>query len=210
MIMNELDVPMNFIVQFDDRSLQQDRFSDWIDIDTKAVSLKPNESSPIPYTLRIPAEAEGEFYGRLSFAEAPKDGGSAVTIMTKISVPFVVIVEGTERYAARIKSFRVRKQNPVRVEVDLLNNGNVHMRPVGRCSITVAGDAAARNPVFEFPINSHRFPVYPNRKGTLVGNAEEALPEGSYIANVEFPYPDGDDVIVANFPFQLGPLEETP
>ena len=178
-------------VSFEDQS--QSRFPGWIRIETGRREIGPGETVAVRYTVSIPTNAAGEFYGRVGFSGVQADGPqSGVGINTRISVPLSVTVKGTEVYRAEIRSVLVKSTDPLSVEVAVENRGNVHLRPVGQCEIR---DLATGGVLRRFPVNEQGFPVYPGVETRLAANASEPLGPGTYALTIRIPFPDEKNLL---------------
>jgi len=201
---NEKDVPVRIDVSFRDRSASG-LVTDWIEIDTGEILLEPGESAPVPYRVAVPSGAAGEFFGRVGFSEVQDTGPGAVAVQTRISVPIFVAVRGTEDYRATITGVRVVSDDPLRAEVLVKNEGNVHVRATGECVVTTSdGDTE----VLRMPVNAQRFPLYPARVGCLVAKTNEQLQPGQYIFDIRLRFPDEANVVSERFDVSVGEEHE--
>ena len=65
---NEKDLPVDIEISFRDRSTSRAIHPAWVKIDTGDKHLDPLGSAVVTYTVSIPEDATGEFYGRVGFS----------------------------------------------------------------------------------------------------------------------------------------------
>jgi hypothetical protein len=183
---NERDVPVRMQVTFRDLSNYEGVPPEWIRIDTNIVELDPAESVAIPYTVRVPEQAVGEFRGRLAFEEPRDPSSAAITIGTRISVPIYVTIAGTEQFDIRIAALRFKSFDPAEAEVEVQNHGNVYLRAKGTCTVLRDGEDET---LFEFPVNEQGFPVYAGGTRYLVARSPHGLAPGAYTVRVRMDVP---------------------
>lgn len=173
-----------FEIQFRDITSKalRDAFPDWIDFEKTLVTLAPNESKAIPYTVRVPEEATGEFAGRVSFMTPRNSKKGMVKIRSSIAVSIYVKVKGTERYDIEVKVLQIKPNTPLEADIVLLNRGNVHVRPLAKCRIIPEG---ASTPILSFSANEDRYPIYPGEERSFAGRLETPLAPGLYTARIE-------------------------
>ncbi len=199
-IKNEKPDMIRIGLQFRDMSSQKGA-SDWINMETGEINLAPSESKTIYYSVTVPTNATGEFYGRISFLDLPPESESKATIglRTSISVPLVVIIKGTEAYGLDIQKVNIKQRGkqPM-LEFSALNTGNIHLRPKGTCKITREGE---EDPFMTVGVNVQGFPVYPGRTEKLMANLNRRIEAGIYKINV-FLHVE-DDVITNHFSLKI-------
>ena len=200
---NERNSQTHYTIEFKDKSINAGTHQEWIELEKTEVSLGPFESTSVAYTIHMPADANGELYGRLSFSESEEnDEPSMMSITTRISIPIFVIVRGTESYAASILRFRIKPHRPLQAEILLRNSGNVHVRAQGTCTLVNTKNGKV---VATFPVNPQAFPVYPRSERALIGNLAKPLDPGSYRAELEIPFPDETHILKNDFPVEIAP-----
>ncbi len=191
--------PIRLDVSFEDLSRHKTSCAGWLSIETGTREVAAGDATAVKYAVSIPANAAGEFYGRVGFSVAGDAGPQAgVAINTRISVPLSVVVCGTEIYRAEIRHVRVQSFDPLCVEVAVMNQGNVHLRPVGECEVCAAGSGKS---VARFPLNEQGFPVYPGSETRLVARAPGRLEPGDYRLTIRLPFPDREHSITGTIAF---------
>ena len=113
-----------------------------------------------------------------------------------ISVPLFVLVKGTETYRAEIEGVRLPSADPLKLEVAVANQGNVHLRASGIC---VLRDTISGEEVLRVPLNVYHFPLYPGVTNTLIANDSRSIAPGDYTCSVELPFPDNQHLVSASF-----------
>ena len=201
-LVNESAEAVTYEIAFRDLSARTGEASNWIDLDTRTIRLEANGRKAIAYVITIPEEAEGEFSGRLSFAEKGQNQNQAsmMSIATRISVPIFAVIRGTERYSVEIVNFRLKPHNLLQAEVVLRNAGNVHIRPRGECEVRLRGHDEVE---CYFVINEQGFPVYPGQDRVLIGHLPRLLESGTYVAALRVPVPGGNPVQKKAFVFEV-------
>ncbi|NCC53123.1 MAG: hypothetical protein EOM20_18180 [Spartobacteria bacterium] len=199
---NAREHPIVLETQFEDYSLHRATHTNWIAFETDTRPLAPGEATSFNYTVQIPVNATGEFYGRISFAEArEQDHTQMVGIRTAISVPLYVVITGTETYEAEITETRIRSKRPLRLDVTLHHTGNTHLRALGEATVR---SAATGSEVCRFPINAHQVPVYPGRRdNVLTGKTDHAFTPGDYQVDVRIPFPDDAHALASSTVFTI-------
>lgn len=175
-LMNETKKPMTLEVSSHELGKLKGQFPGWFVFDPPEVSLGPQETKNLNYTVTIPEGAEGQLWTKVSFSPklVPKKAG-AIGIRTSISVYFIAVVKGTEVYSFTIQDIKLRSTDPRYLEVQVLNTGNVYIQPQGTYTIVARG-----------AINKNKKPVYPNgNPRKIVGRFDEPLPPGDYEVTVK-------------------------
>lgn len=133
----------------------------WLKIKTKPYFvLKPKESKKIDFEVEVPKDAKGALFAMITVTSTKSE---ADMLNLALSVPVIIIIKGTEIYSARIdnEKFNIYENN-LQLSFDVINEGNIHIRPKGRCRIF--------NQVNEFFIEiPESRPVYPGSKRKLIG-----------------------------------------
>ena len=201
-IVNEKAAAVIYEIGFRDQSARSEPTSQWIELDTNPIRLEAHGRKTIDYVITVPEEAEGEYSGRLSFAEKEENQEQTgmMSISTQISVPIFVIVQGKERYSIEIINFRLKPHNLKQAEVQLRNSGNVHLRAKGECEVRLRGHDEVE---CFFKINEQGFPVYPGRDRVLIGHLPRLLESGTYVAKLRFPVPGGNPTENKAFVFEV-------
>lgn len=118
----------------------------WIEIETAPFALKKNETKEIPFTIRVPQEAEpGGHYGVIFFSTQPlvmEREQIAIGVIGKIGSLILLRVAGEIIEEGRLIEFDTvdKKSLYNRLPIDFMfrfeNTGNVHLKPQGAIRIT--------------------------------------------------------------------------
>ncbi len=117
--------------------------SKWIDISREQILIPPYQSKQVPFTIRVPREAEpGGKYALILVGTNPSTGkipGGGIKISSLVSSLLLVNVRGAIIEKARIREFSTEKnfyQKPeVKFTLRVENMGNVHIQPQGEIKI---------------------------------------------------------------------------
>lgn len=135
---------------------------DWVTFNTYEFDLKPKEIKKLRIKITVPINVKGELVAQIFFTSAvPREKGqpSPGTIHARLGAVLYVAIKGTERVDAEITSMAVSTiaedgKNILKVDATLMNNGNVHLRPIGSLIITdekgtkvAGGDMVTGSPV---------------------------------------------------------------
>ena len=111
----------------------------WINTETPVV-LKAGEAKTVPYTIKIPKNAEpGGHFAVIWWSTAPpaSQGSAAVSVVTRAGILLMVRVSGDVREGGQLTNFSTGKSKkifwsfPVALETTFQNEGNVHLKPTG-------------------------------------------------------------------------------
>lgn len=116
----------------------------WIEIDDSPFTLKEEEIKEIPFTIRIPKDAEpGGHYGAIFFSSQPPEvekEAIAIGVVGKIGALILVRVSGAIKEEGRIVEFaavegRFSNRLPINFITRFENTGNIHLKPQGEIKI---------------------------------------------------------------------------
>lgn len=113
----------------------------WISISKEAITLKPNESAALNFTINVPKDAEpgGRYAGILFGTVPPKIEGTAIAVSNKVGSLILVRVNGDAKESAFIKEFSANgsffETPPVDFIARIENTGTIHVRPKGIITI---------------------------------------------------------------------------
>ncbi len=113
----------------------------WVKISKEPITLQPNESAALNFTINVPKTAEpgGAYAGILFGTSPPKTEGSAIAISNKVGALVLVRVAGAAKETATLKEFAANgnffENPPVDFVVRVENKGTVHVRPKGNITI---------------------------------------------------------------------------
>ena len=128
----------------------------WVKISTEGITLKPNESAALNFTINVPKGAEpgGKYAGILFGTSPPQTSGTQIAISNKVGALLLVRISGDAKELATLKEFSSPKNfyeyPPVDLVVRVENKGNVHVAPKGNIEIKdIFGRKVAVLPVNE-------------------------------------------------------------
>lgn len=196
--------PVVVLVQWSDRSVNA-LDPNWLQIETDSITLAPNETKNINYTVSIPEGASGEYNAWFSIAE-DKSAGTVMgaNIALRTSIPIYVAVRGTEKFKFSVDDIAVRNNDNATLMLRLKNTGNVHIRPSG--TIKVSNTASGKS--FDVPFNDEQWGIVANRSHdyvTTISSDETPLPDGGYTAqiNIQAGYEDNIYEFAQNIEFTV-------
>ncbi len=157
----------------------KNQFPGWFVFDPPEILLQPKETKKLNYTITIPEGAKGQLWTKLSFSEKlVPEKAAMIGIRTSISVYFIAVVKGTEVYSFTIQDIKFRSNDPHYLEIQVLNTGNVYIKPKGAYTIVdrITGEIVAQG-----VLNKNSKSVYPNgNPRKIVGQLDKPLPPGDY------------------------------
>jgi len=136
----------------------------WVKISKESITLKPNESTALNFTINVPSDAEpgGRYAGILFGTVPPQPKGTEIAISNKVGSLLLVRVSGDAKELATLKEFSTPNNSYENPPVDFVarveNTGNVHVRPKGNITIK---DTFGRK-VASVDINSKEGAVLPD------------------------------------------------
>ncbi|MFC1807071.1 hypothetical protein ACFL0T_01740 [Candidatus Omnitrophota bacterium] len=142
---------------------------DWLNLDTAALNLKPDEERDISFTVTVPKDAKGELASMIYFAPKRQEGQM---IGTSYGVSLYIFIKGTEIVDPQIGDATIaRNDNKTYVTVTINNKGNVHFRPVVKATVKV-GDTFEEK--IDLPFGK---PIFGGQNFTFVKELDKELPE---------------------------------
>ena len=142
----------------------------WVELESDVVEVQPGEQRVIPFTLRVPEDAEpGGHYGALTVENAPQagpDGGTGATFAQKVAALMLVSVSGDVTEDVSLTDFFVSIEQ-TRFRYDWIptnwildpdnvtfvlrfeNSGSVHVKPAGFVTI----ENALGNEIGKIPLD---------------------------------------------------------
>lgn len=121
--------------------------SNWISIEDKNLTLAQGETREVRFKIKAPANAEpGGHYGAVFFSPAPEKG--QVAIVQRLGALVLVDVPGEAKVSGSLASFEAGSSSgskfeaksefdgfPVSFSTRFKNEGNVHLKPVGKIEL---------------------------------------------------------------------------
>ncbi|MBI4948012.1 DUF916 domain-containing protein [Candidatus Berkelbacteria bacterium] len=120
------------------------QLSKWVTFIEESITLQPNQSRQVEYTITIPSNAEpgGHYAGVMFSTSKPvSTTGSSTQVgaVGLISSLVFLTVDGAITEQLEIKEFSATKfttSGPINFNVVVKNNGNVHLTPKGSVKVT--------------------------------------------------------------------------
>lgn len=103
----------------------------WISLEPKEFEVEVNQSEPFKIEVTAPSGVDGEMLAMLFLCYKERED-SPLNIRT--GIPLYLIIEGTERYSARIETIEVKydpkaERRSLDIMVTAYNSGNIHIAP---------------------------------------------------------------------------------
>lgn len=116
---------------------------DWLSIDKKVFSLKPNESKEVPFSIKVPSDASpGSRFAIVFFATgAPAGEKGQLNVSARVGALVFLTVPGDFKQTGEILNFRsnnkfLYQKEPVIFKFDFQNTGTVYFEPKGAITVT--------------------------------------------------------------------------
>ena len=141
-------------IQFIGRAPGLTTVRDWVSVDEKTEFVfKKGEDKTIPYTIRVPKDAEpGGHFGVVFFKAVKKsDSEQQLKVGTQVGMLIFVTVPGNHLQKGEVKAFTAPKfltSGPVPFILTFENQGTVHFEPKGSITIkNIFGKTVASVPI---------------------------------------------------------------
>ncbi len=190
------DKPASVTLDWRDRT-KDPLIEDWFKIDKESLDLQPGEEGQVRCSISIPEGATGEYNAWFVITEGdtqkPIRGGANIALRT--SIPVYVTIKGTERYDFEVNDLSVTNINFFRLTTNILNSGNVHIRPTGSVYIKNLETGVEYNK----PFNHILWGIIANQRYdyiTWLGEDENnkiVLEDGTYSAFIRITAGDEDN-----------------
>lgn len=146
-VQNDTDQPAHIVVEpenwfkeaYDYGKLE---IKDWVEFDAYEFDLKPKEIKKLRLRIKVPVNVKGELVSQIFFTSTVlKENGQPVKdIKARVGSVLYVAIKGTEIVDAEITNIAISKEpgkdkNLLKIEVNIKNKGNVHIRPTGKVAI---------------------------------------------------------------------------
>jgi hypothetical protein len=189
--------------------------TDWISFSDNMVTLSPNESRKVDFTVKVPAGAEpGGRYASVVYSPVNANGEKeGVALEAQVASLILVTVAGEEKLAGNVESFGIKDgkiygDKAVDLAVSFKNNGNVHVKAKGWVSIfddkgtqltKIARytDAQTGQEVVgdKIPVNLTEGNVLPGSSRLFSALWNENIVSGKFRADLELQYGKGQSVL---------------
>lgn len=163
--------------------------SKWIQFEPKEFIIKPNERKPINIKIQVPnSNGSGDRYAQIVF-NISKD-----TFMpTTYPMPVFLSYQRNVNPDLKIDDVKVISASSNVFGVYIQNIGDVRLKPTGKITIerkkTIPGAFGENNVIIgEFPLNTIKDYVLPDRFAILQADGPKELEQGKYNIKVEIDY----------------------
>ena len=170
--------------------------SRWISFLPKQFTLAPYGKQKINYTINVPAEAKGGYYGVLFFEPESQNTktSTGIRIITRVGSLFFLETSNKVKKAG-IDNIKLKDSN---VQAELTNKGNVILIPTGTFYIMNSANLVVDRgeiPALYLPSS---------QKGNFQFDFKKDLPEGQYTIVLTLDLQEGD-VLVKEVDFEKHP-----
>ena len=185
----------------------------WIRISPQKLDLAPNETKTINFSMTIPMDGKGTYWGNIlvsqiskpTLSRTIKKGGASFQIFSLQDMLIRVLenVPGTEQKKGIITDISVKDQKTgegVIVEVIFENQGNSLLKCNGQIQIRDENGETVRTVPLEY--GHAPFTVYPGGRRVVYGHIKEKLPPGDYILLTIIDY-GVEDLVAGEMEFEV-------
>lgn len=143
----------------------------WIEFASTKVRLNTGEKAKIPYSISVPYDAQSEHLASILFDERrvgrdmEEREANAIKLTFRRREPVYLIVEGREHASAEIRHVKINKgktPDSPEVIIEILNTGNIHLRPSGNIVVEYAEGG-----VIEETAQFKTLPLFPYYQGKV-------------------------------------------
>lgn len=131
--------------------------ANWITIEDKNLTLAQGETREVKFSVKVPANAEpGGHYGAIFFAPAADKG--QVAVIQRLGALILVEVPGEAKVSSNLEKFEVGTSSgskfvtedefstfPIAFSTRMKNDGNVHVKPVGKIELVDESGEVLKN-----------------------------------------------------------------
>ena len=187
--------------------------SSWVRLPQESVTLKAGQTTDVPFTVQVPADATpGAHFGGVFFELRPDQStGTGAAVGARVGSIINLRIAGETTEEMRLREFSTEKfiydTPPVTFTTKVDNLGNVLLRPHGLIEIT---DMFGKR-VGEVEINKSAAAVFPGGDRVYSATWEyQGFAFGRYHALLSFVYgEDGRKTVVRTATFWVLPLKPT-
>ncbi len=165
------------------------RMTDWINITTEPITLRPKEQVDVPFTITVPKNASvGGHYAAIFFRAVVSPNEANIGSIPRVGALIIFNVNGKSTRGGEISHFSVSKfidQGPIEFQLSLKNTGTTHYEPNVEINIrSIFGPRVKVNP------EKGRL-IYPGVSRNLKTEWNKNYPLGLYFATATFVDGDG-------------------
>lgn len=154
----------------------------WLELIPQELTLEPNETREVNYSVSIPKEGKGEYAAMIYFSNIPDPSKEGVQIRGSIGNALYVIVKGTEIIKGELLDIDITNIDPLEVRVEIRNLGNIHVRPAGKITVRKKDLLLSQEDweLIEIPFNKGEEPVFPKMECVFSNRSDAKLKPGRY------------------------------
>lgn len=187
----DMAVPVRGTQTFPPAGTTPNSLGKWIQVTPSTFSIAPGSTSPVRYTVTVPAgTAPGLYWGTLFFeanaGKAEQKAGSTA-VNYKVDVGQIIYVQvGTGQFGGRLTGLNAQVSgDSVQVDATIANDGTTLIRAAGRAQVRDQGGKV----VVTVPIDESV--ALPGNRRTFAGEEKLNLPKGKYVVLVAMQYAPG-------------------
>ncbi len=128
----------------------------WITVTPTSFSLKPDEAREVRFTITVPPDVQGTYWGMIMVEGRPRPqerGGTTVMVVPRFGIKVYETPPWTGTRAGRITGVQRLGLNPLTFLIGFENTGDIHLRVSGEVQVLDArGELVERIEVAQFPI----------------------------------------------------------
>jgi hypothetical protein len=179
------------------------------------VSLKPNESKEVKYTITMPKDAVGGYFGVVRFVPADKDTEKQISLTASVGSLVLITVPGDVKEQLGVASFNLSKSNGkatnfvtdgkgLQANVRFQNTGNIQLAPFGKVQLRKSGKTIQ---TYEINTADPKGVVLPDSiRKFSVNLQDKATSFGKYTVDGNFGYGSKGQLITVSKTFWVVPM----
>ena len=190
-------------------SVENANFEDpeWLIFETRKLSFSPTEQKEFFYQIHIPENAEGQLTAKVSFQtkNAQKAAASPLSFNTRVSIYFIVIVQGTEIYDCDILKIEPSSEFPKKLVLHILNTSNIYIKPKGT---GVIRSKKTGKVITQCVVNQNGISLYNKHPREIIAEMRDPLSPGEYEIELTLESPEGYYTIKKTSLFTIPDLKD--
>jgi hypothetical protein len=178
------------------------------------VPLGPKEKKDIDVKIAVPGSASaGGYYGAVRFVSEQAGNDKNVALSASVGTIFLIRVPGNLTEKLDLVQFTAAKNGSngkffmnsgnMSIVTRLKNNGNIHVKPYGKVTVTDRGGKTVE--AYEFNSTDPRSNVLPNSTRKFDDKLKNTKWFGQYTVTANFGYGSGGSLITAKTTFWVIP-----
>ncbi|RJP57725.1 MAG: hypothetical protein C4541_09700 [Candidatus Auribacter fodinae] len=179
-ITNHYSVPVTVELKWNDETINP-QSPTWLTFENTEVTVEPNKTGTIDFTVNIPEGAEGLYYARILF-QNKVDPSSFGVLSISYNFPLRIIVDGTQHYEYSVDKVELFNNNTFHCAILLINSGNVHLYAEGSIEVT-SEDGTRYTSSCKIPQTGL---ILPQKSLACTADLGEVLPDGRYTITMSF------------------------